>query len=77
MEPTKTLFTKTIQAGDKPVTLPRAYTGKDFLNEWNQENIQEVDELKLREEDMKDERARQESKNDKSTETQAKSEDNL
>lgn len=53
MEPTKTKFTKTIEAGGKQVTLPRAYSGQDFLNEWNDENIQEVDELKLREEEMR------------------------
>lgn len=54
MEPTKTQFTKKVQAGNgKSVTLPRAYTGQDFLNEWNEENIQEVDELKLREEEIK------------------------
>ncbi|EEQ30643.1 60S ribosomal protein L27, mitochondrial [Microsporum canis] len=52
MEPTRTLYTKTIDHGDKEATYPRGYTGKDFLKEWSEENEAEVDELRLRQEEI-------------------------
>ncbi|KAF3482961.1 IQ and HECT domain-containing protein [Arthroderma uncinatum] len=52
MEPTRTLYTKTIDHGDKEATYPRGYTGKDFLKEWTEENDAEVDELRLRQEEI-------------------------
>ncbi|GBF63758.1 54S ribosomal protein L27 [Trichophyton mentagrophytes] len=52
MEPTRTLYTKTIDHGHKEATYPRAYTGKDFLKEWSEENEPEADELRLRQEEI-------------------------
>ncbi|KAK2737701.1 hypothetical protein FQN57_007449 [Myotisia sp. PD_48] len=52
MEPTRTMFTKTVVYGDRERVQPRAYTGSDFLKEWNEENEPEVEELKMQEEEL-------------------------
>ncbi|KAI1934136.1 60S ribosomal protein L27, mitochondrial [Ophidiomyces ophidiicola] len=53
MEPTRNAFTKVLQAkSGREVVVPRAYTGKDFLQEWVEENDEEVVELRRREEEL-------------------------
>ncbi|EEP81694.1 conserved hypothetical protein [Uncinocarpus reesii 1704] len=53
MEPTRTIFTKTVQSADgRDVVVGRAYEGKDFLQEWVAENDEEVAELDRREKEL-------------------------
>ncbi|WEW58365.1 60S ribosomal protein L27, mitochondrial [Emydomyces testavorans] len=53
MEPTRSMFTKTVLAKDgREVVVQKAYDGKDFLQEWVEENDEEVTELKRREEEL-------------------------
>lgn len=53
MEPTRNLFRHTVTAKDgREVVVPRAYNGKDFLQEWVEENEAEAAELRRREAEM-------------------------
>ncbi|KAK2807828.1 hypothetical protein FQN50_005217 [Emmonsiellopsis sp. PD_5] len=45
MEPTKSIYTKSAQSGDRTVERLRAMTAKDYLEDWYENNTDESDRL--------------------------------